>query len=348
MSTPRFAARRVCPLTQPGCSWGGCAGVDCCGTATGCASCCFHLTPSPDPCVYTTNHSVGVYRTTDLSSWEYMGEALPNSAFKPGIEFRPHVVFNAATKKFVMWYIDRWDGQSGYSVATSDVPQGPFTTVEGTVKMAVRGAAASAAPTVLTGALSAQTQDKWGDFDIFVDSDGQAYHVRTGFVVEQLTEDYMGVTGKYYKFSTPKPSEGPVFFKRGDLYYILPGTGCCACKGGSTMYVFTSTNPMGPYAYRGEVASNQTAAFDPHSPYNYVTRAQASAMIVVPGDAPVGDTSATYLWMGNQWVSNPDPVWPARNNDLLYFYPLEFEVNGNITHLEHVSSVTIDVPTVWE
>jgi len=64
-----------------------------------------------------------------------------------------------------------------------------------------------------------------------------------------------------------------VFFKRGGLYYILPGPGCCGCRGGASIYVFTAT---GPYTFRGEIGSNLTAAaaaFDAHSPYNYVTRA---------------------------------------------------------------------------
>merc|ERR1712228_1119201 len=36
-------------------------------------------------------------------------------------------------------------------------------------------------------------------------------------------------------FRTPKGSEGPVMFKRNNTYYILTGTGCCACIGGSDM-----------------------------------------------------------------------------------------------------------------
>jgi len=32
-------------------------------------------------------------------------------------------------------------------------------------------------------------------------------------------------------------AEGPVVFRRGSKYYVLSGTGCCACIGGSTIYV---------------------------------------------------------------------------------------------------------------
>lgn len=154
--------------------WGGCKGVDCCGSPGGCASCCFNppSTAYPDACVYTTNHSVGAYRTTDFQTWSYEGEALPNAAFKPGVEFRPHVVYNKATSLYVMWYIDRYKGQHGYAVATSVTPQGPFTTTRPTVPMA--------------------TPCKIGDFDILVDDDGRAYHVRTGFAIEELDANYTG------------------------------------------------------------------------------------------------------------------------------------------------------------
>lgn len=48
----------------------------------------------------------------------------------------------------------------------------------------------------------------------FVDDDGAAYHVRTGFDIVLLNENYTGPTGTYASFSTPESSEGPVMFKR--------------------------------------------------------------------------------------------------------------------------------------
>eukprot|EP00051_Salpingoeca_urceolata_P007973 m.102301 g.102301 ORF g.102301 m.102301 type:complete len:397 (+) comp15503_c0_seq1:66-1256(+) len=309
-------------------NWGGCPGVDCCGTQSGCASCCFTSHPFTDPCVYTANHSVVVYRTPDFASWEYRGVALNVSARKAGVEFRPHVVYNPSTKLFVMWYEDRWSGQRGFAVATSATADGPFTTLHDTVPMT--------------------THDKIGDFDIFVDvseaADGTtkatAYHVRTGFVVEELDETFTKPTGRVAHFSTPKPAEGPVFFKRGGHYYIFAGTGCCACRGGSSIYVFTAPSPLGPFTYRGDIGSNQTSGFDPHSPWNYVTRAQASKVVPVPSGT---GSDTTYLWMGNQWVTSQYPGRP-RNHDLLYWWPLEFEADGNLTQVRYQAQVQLKVP----
>ena len=108
---------------------------------------------------------------------------------------------------------------SGYSVATSATPAGPFRTV-------VTGMAVADVP---------------GDFDLLIDDDGAAYHVQTttndpnatnGFVVTRLDPSYTrpAVPRQAATFDAPMPAEGPAFFKRGQGdYYIMGGTTCCAC-----------------------------------------------------------------------------------------------------------------------
>ena len=286
--------------------WGGCRGVNCCDSSGGCAACCF--AGPHDPCVYTVNHTVNVYETSDFTAWTKLGAALPRAGRLDGIVFRPHVVFNNKTKLFVMWYENRFvpgvspppDWGSGYHVAVSATPAGPFKTIAQNVQLAGGG--------------------KLGDFDILVDDvDGTAYLVHgTGVphtYVVQLNDTYTGGAGPdaYTTFTTPKPSEGPVFFQRQGMYYILPGTGCCACKGGSSIYVLTAPHPMGPWQYHGDIGSVPGHTFDPHSPHNYVTNAQASAVF------RVGDQ---YVWLGNQWTTSEDGM---RDHDKLYWTTLPFD-----------------------
>ena len=301
-------------------NWGGCKGIDCCPSAQGCASCC--MQSEGDGCVYTNNHSVVVYATKDLIQWNYLGVALPRSSRINGIVFRPCVVFNEKTHRFVMWYEDRHAGQLGYAVAISATPQGPFTTISNSTKMHGKG-----------------RPDGSGDFNILVDDDGEAYHVRDGFVIEKLNEDYTAGSGTIGYLDTPKPSEGPVFFKRNGTYYILPGTSCCGCKGGSSIYVFTSTNPLGPYDFRGEIGSNASQSFDLHSPYNYITRAQASTIIKIPDI----QGAEQVLWIGNQWVTSQEPGQP-RNHDLLYFENLKFYPNGSIAQVVRRDETVVHIP----
>lgn len=175
-----------------------------------------------------------------------------------------------------------------------------------------------------------------------------AYHVQTttnnparskGFVVTLLDPSYLRPTNQSQSFVSPRPAEGPVFFKRKGLYYILAGTTCCACKGGSSVYVFTARAPLGPYSYEGDIGSVPGHKFDLHSPFNYVTRAQGSTVITVPVIRGDGTRNEAVLWLGNQWAT-------ATSNDgnLLYWTELVFSAdNGGIKQLQWVDSVNITV-----
>lgn len=303
--------------------WGGCPGVDCCPSEHGCASCCFNPPSSkyPDACVYTANHSVVVYSTTDFQSWTYGGVALPMSGRRAGVEFRPQVVLNNAGQ-YVMWYEDRWSGgksNPGYAVAVSPTPAGPFLTLSDSVATAGAG--------------------RIGDYDVFVDpADGACYHVRTGITVVKLTPNCTSGTGEVAELPNGGV-EGPAMFTRNGVYYILVGVGCCACKGGSNVVVYMAPSPMGPYTYGGDVGSNTTAPFDAHSPYNYVTRAQGSKVIPVPA----ADGSVQYVWIGNQWTTSTLPGAP-RDHDLLYWTVLGFNATGHVQQIVRADTTTISLP----
>eukprot|EP01043_Picozoa_sp_COSAG02_P045718 COSAG02_NODE_4211_length_5625_cov_8.798950_2_plen_298_part_00 len=276
--------------------------------------------------VYGANHSVVVYKT-DLKTWENKGVALSTHARRSGTEFRPCVVYNARTRKYVMWYEDRHPDQQGYGVATSDTPEGPFTTVVNA-----------------TG----QTGGKIGDFDILVDDDGKAYQVRTGNIIQQLSDDFLNVQGNQSGFTPPRSlkcgCEGPTFFKHAATYYITLGSGCCACKGGSSIHVFSAPTPLGPYTYRsdigtipGSTGNASTCAVQrgndgpPGCVYSW--RSQATGTFVY------GDTT---VLLGNQWqTSGTPPGSGPRNRDLLYFAPLSFNQDGSIGQVQYLQNVTI-------
>jgi hypothetical protein len=84
----------------------------------------------------STSDFVNCYRSTDLSHWEFRGtiitrQTAPDLNAADRIIERPKVVYNAATKKYVLWL--HWDGQS-YATAeagvfTSDTVDGAYTLV---------------------------------------------------------------------------------------------------------------------------------------------------------------------------------------------------------------------------
>ena len=73
--------------------------------------------------------------------------------------------------------------------------------------------------------------------------------------------------------------------------------------------------------------------FDAHSPNNYVTKAQGSAVFQINGQT---------VWLGNQWNSGLSQSPPGpRNHDLLYWAVLPFKADGSVAQLEYASNVTI-------
>ena len=266
------------------------------------------------------------YGTRDFAVYEPLGVALAPGARVPGTEFRPQVVFCAATGEYVMWYENRWTTggpNPGYAVATSRAPAGPYTTVAKSV--------------VLGGA------GRVGDFDVFVDpADGAAYHVRTGLTIAPLAANFSARDAARGAVNVPDGGvEGPAMFARAGVYYMLVGLGCCACRGGSNVVVYTAPAPLGPWTRRGDVGSNTTDGhtFNAHSPYNFVTRAQQTKVVRVVGAAG----QEQWLWIGNAWVTATEPGAP-RDHDLLYFALLEFDADGMIKQMVRADSVTLSVP----
>ena len=87
----------------------------------------------------------------------------------------------------------------------------------------------------------------------------------------------------------------------------------------SEAQVIARTIDHEPWTFVGDVGST-SQPFDPHSPHNYVTNAQASAVVRV---------GEQWLWMGNQWVTAG-----VRNRGLLYWSVLRFDGSGDVRQLE--------------
>lgn len=103
---------------------------------------------------------------------------------------RPHIIYNARTKKYVCWLkIMEKDQTQTETVLTADSFFGPYTIVR--EKLRPLGMSA-------------------GDFDLAVAPDGKAYYfferVHSETIIADLTEDYTDVTGYY---STHFPHKGP-------------------------------------------------------------------------------------------------------------------------------------------
>jgi len=161
-------------------NWGDCPGVDCCDNKHGgCESCCMsHATD----CTYFDNHTVVAYRSDDLKSFTPLGVVFSTGQFSAlrGVSmFRPHTIYNPATRMFVMWYKATCLAcvaprpRGWYGVATSKSLAGPF-------RVAVE---------VVPGTSGG---DQFLFRDAGPDGDGYAYLVIAG-KIQRLNASYTGV-----------------------------------------------------------------------------------------------------------------------------------------------------------
>jgi len=161
---------------------------------------------------------VQVYSSRDLTNWKDEGTALRVSG-DPASDIteecvleRPKVIFNAKTRKYVMWFHLELKGR-GYAaarsgVAVADAPTGPFMYLK------------SFRPD------NSMARDQ----TLFVDDDGKAYHLYASeenktLHIAQLTDDYLAPSGKYIRVFEGRLMEAPAICKRNGQYYFI-GSGC--------------------------------------------------------------------------------------------------------------------------
>ena len=166
----------------------------------------------------TAHVGVHVYASKDLYNWKDEGIALkvsddPESDITKGsIIERPKVIYNANTKKFVMWFHLELKGKK-YSAARSGVAvaekvTGPYTF------------------------LNSFRPDKSmaRDQTLFVDDDNKAYHLYASednktLHISLLSDDYLQPSGKFVRVFENRLMEAPAICKRRGKYYFI-GSGC--------------------------------------------------------------------------------------------------------------------------
>jgi hypothetical protein len=258
---------------------------------------------------FSINNRFRVYSSPDLERWMYEGELL--TAPPDGVYYRPYVVYNPMTRRYVLWYNwypKLWNGRVG--AATSDRPSGPFTILNPDVAVSQAGSSP-------------------GDGSLFVDDDGTGFFIYTvigqdhAVRVEQLTPDYLGSAGKVSEILA-KGCESPVLFRRDNIYYAVFDQCCCFCPEGSGARVFKANSPLGPFTEMGNI-NRQGGTGAP------IVAGQQTWVAKLP--APDG---AIYLWLCDRWGSRPDGV---KGHDFQFWSaPLKFQPDGSIQPVENISS----------
>ena len=202
-----------------------------------------------------------VYTSSDLHQWKDEGFLFDaqSSTWQSRCDgktygcFRPHVVFNARTQRYVLW-INVYDNRVGYRVFTATTPTGPFQEEK--------------EPTLAINSDVPVAGLNNGDQDLFVDTDGTAYlaymdwRTKGSIAIEKLSDDYLTGTGTVVRSVTDGRTEAPSLFQRQGTYYLVysdPNCGYCSGTGASYR---TAKFPLGPWS-AGVTISNDSCGGQP-------------------------------------------------------------------------------------
>ncbi len=277
---------------------------------------------------------VSCYSSTNLCDWKNEGVALPSDANNPDSDLacenvieRPKVIYNAKTKKFVMWFHqDSPDYQAARAgVAVSDTPTGPFK-YRGSFRPNAGVWPVNVTPAdQQPGAKNFLERDFKGgqmarDMTLFVDDDGQAYQFYASeknetMHVSLLTDDYLKPAGKYARIFIGRSTEAPAVFKRGGKYYLI-GSGCTGWLPNAAR-IAVADNIFGPWTEIGNPCRGNDAdkTYYCQSAFVLPVAGKPDQFIAIfdlwkQWDLP----DSRYVWLPLEFSANGKPVleWRAR------------------------------------
>ena len=253
-----------------------------------------------------------VYSSPDLVHWTDRGYIVAPGACQ--YCFRPHVVFNAGTGRYVLWA----DGGGHYLVATSPTPTGIFTAQPDPV-LAVGGAV---------------------DESLFVDDDGTGYVIHNttqvdagltaDMVVERLTPDYLSTTRQYVRLGLGDV-EAFTVFKRAGVYHALMSDPSCAYCSGATGEM-TATSMLGPWsgAWYDPNGVHQSGRAEPRWRARIVNADNCGGQPLASIPITDGNGSTGYYFVADRW-NNRAPNESLAN---LFIGPMTFDSAGTLQSIQ--------------
>jgi hypothetical protein len=284
-----------------------------------------------------TADGVHVYSSKDLYNWKDEGIVFravddPASEITKGcVMERPKLIYNAKTKKYVLWFHLELKGQgfnaARAAVAVSDRPTGPYTYV-GSFRpnkgiWPVNITEGDKTPKPLAPGLSRLQVAAVGeylrrdyvigqmsrDMTIFVDDDAKAYLITSAeenatLHIAQLSDDYLSFSGQWSRALVGDSNEAPAVFKHGGKYYMISSgtTGWRPNPGRSAV----ADTIFGPWTRLGNpcrgTAAQNAITFESQATYALPMPGKPDAVIYM-GDRwrPTDAIDGRYIWLPIEW-----------------------------------------------
>ena len=279
---------------------------------------------------------VGVhcYSSKDLYNWKNEGIALPVVEDDPDHDIargcileRPKVIYNAKTRKFVMWFHLELKNQvykaARSGVAVADNVTGPYKFLESfrpdkeVWPVNVTGKDKEPIDTSFynisfTGGFNPEeprdlnllgrdftTGQMARDMTLFVDDDGTAYHLYASeenrtLHISQLTDDYLKPAGKFIRVFENRYMEAPSIFKYNGEYYFI-GSDCTGWAPNAARLA-VAQSIWGPWTESGNPCIGPDSALTFHSQSTFIL--------------PVTGKEGAFIFMADRW--NPENAIDGR------------------------------------
>ena len=289
----------------------------------------------------TRDRKTGVhaYSSKDLYNWKDEGLVFDSATMQPqqgqggrrGFSFganieRPKVVYNAKTKKYVLWFHQESGGNYNSAFVgcgIADTPTGPFKhlysgrTAPGTwpadmpagLKDYAEGRSQTYDRQFARLVENYQPGQESRDMTVFVDDDGKAYlfcaseNNQTMHIVE-LNDEYTGFTGRWWRILEGKSYEAPVVFRHDGKYYLL-GSHCTGWNPnpGRTAVADKIT---GPWRELGNFAVGQGAdrTYEGQTAHSFTVPGKdgkEERVVMLDSWKPQNLMTSQYIWLPLEW-----------------------------------------------
>lgn len=273
-------------------------------------------------------YGIKSYSSIDLVNWEYEGflydPASSNPCNAAGGCGRPHIIYNPTSQKYILWANA---GSSGYQVASSSSPTGPFTFASSTAAIDPQFDGLQPADFAVE-TIGSKGYIVFSALNFMSPNAGSLWPpIFQTLHVSELTADFMNTTRVSYPVASAasdlidQEAESPDIFKVGKTFYIAASNTCGYCNG-TLALLYRSDSIQGPWTRQileGYSCNGQ-----------------------VEGVLPL--TCPTTGQVTNVWHSTTVPGGPRTGFSGHIFQPLMFNSDGSAQDLDCADNSLFTVP----